>query len=217
MTHSDLPLVPPLPAADAIGADLHRRGWSVQRDFFPAALTTALHDELDQLREAERLRAARIGRGQERQRRVDIRGDHIHWLNGASEAQRAYLFALEGLRLELNRRLFMGLEDLEAHFALYPPGTGYRRHMDSFQGDNLRRISTVTYLNPDWAAADGGGLLLFDGDAVIETILPEAGTLVCFVSEDIPHEVALTRRPRASIAGWFRIRPLQEPAPLVAL
>ena len=31
-----------------------------------------------------------------------------------------------------------------------------------------------------------------------------SGKLVIFMSEQIPHEVLPTRKPRASIAGWFR-------------
>ncbi len=217
MSHSQLPApLPPL-AADAVADDLIRQGWSVQPHFFQDALMASLYDELRDLRRARRMRAARIGRGPDRRRRVDIRGDHIHWLDGDSEAQRAYLFALEGLRLHLNQRLFLGLEDLEAHFALYPPGTGYQRHLDSFQGNNLRRISTVTYLNPAWAPEYGGRLRLYDGERVIRSVQPESGTLVCFASEEVEHEVMPTLRPRASIAGWFRVRPLEEPAPLVAL
>lgn len=34
---------------------------------------------------------------------------------------------------------------------------------------------------------------------------PRAGTLVVFLSEDMPHEVLETQRERYSIAGWFRV------------
>ena len=124
-------------------------------------------------------------------------------------AQQALFEQLEALRTTLNRALFMGLEDFEAHYALYPPGARYQRHLDSFRGDNQRRVSLVIYLNPDWRRADGGLLRLYTAQgALIDEVLPETGRAVCFLSEEFPHEVTRTRRPRASIACWFRIRPI---------
>lgn len=199
------PRYPPL--LDDLIDDLVQQGWSVTPHFFTPALTAALHDELLQHAAAGELRAARIGKGVEQTLRSDIRGDATLWLDGATPPQRDHLAVMEALRQRINRELFLGLNDLEAHFALYPPGAGYSRHLDSFRNNNLRRITVVSYLNEGWRAGDGGELLLFDDSgAVFERVLPEAGTLVCFVSEQIPHEVAITRRQRASIAGWFRVR-----------
>ncbi len=200
-----------LPSVDAdfnkIINDLVSQGWSSIAHFFSPTLVTELHNELLEHAEHDRLRAARIGKGQQRTLRSDIRGDEIRWFNGESQPQRDYLALMERLRQRINSELFLGLNDLEAHFALYAPGAGYRKHLDSFQNNNLRRISVVGYLNENWQATDGGELLLFnDKNEVFERLLPEAGTLVCFVSEEIPHEVTITQRPRASIAGWFRVR-----------
>jgi SM-20-related protein len=198
---------PPGTRFTAIAADLRQRGWSVQRDFLTPGQTAVLRDELLLLADADRLCPAGIGRDRRHRLRPDIRGDRIRWLDGGSAAQRGYLRLLERLRLSLNRSLFLGLDDLECHFAWYPPGSGYRRHLDSFRCGNLRRVSTVVYLNDDWQACDRGQLQLYRGRRLIETVLPEAGTLVCFLSDETPHAVAATRRPRMSIAGWFRIRP----------
>jgi len=65
----------------------------------------------------------------------------------------------------------------------------------------------VTYLNSDWQPGDGGELVLYAEDEVTEiaTIEPRAGTLVLFLSEEIPHEVRPAIRDRISIAGWFRL------------
>ena len=115
---------------------------------------------------------------------------------------------MDRLRLTLNRRLFLGLTELEAHFAHYPPGAGYRKHLDSFQTNNLRRISTVTYLNPAWRKGDGGELLIYKDMRIIAQVPPLAGSLVCFSSTEIPHQVAVTHQDRTSIAGWFRVREL---------
>lgn len=192
---------------DKIIADLVKQGWNVTPHFFSPQLISALRDELLDHAGHDRLQAARIGKGAQLALRGDIRGDETRWLNGETQPQRDYLALMEALQQRLNRDLFLGLNDLEAHFALYAPGTGYNKHLDSFQNNNLRRITVVSYLNEDWHPDDGGELLLFNGnDEVFERLLPEAGTLVCFVSEEIPHEVATTRRQRASIAGWFRVR-----------
>jgi len=195
------------PLFDMITNDLVKQGWSITPHFFNPGLTTALRDELLQHAAAGELRAARIGKGAQQTLRSDIRSDTTLWLDGATQPQRDYLELMELLRQHLNRELFLGLNDLETHFALYPPGSGYSKHLDSFRNNNLRRITVVSYLNQAWRPEDGGELLLFnDSGAVLERVLPEAGTLVCFVSAQIPHEVAITRRQRASIAGWFRVR-----------
>lgn len=184
-------------------------------DYFSNELITALYQELLYHLRNNHLRAARIGKGTQRMRAKEIRGDSILWLNGASAAQRAYLTELDELRHLFNRQLFLGLAELETHFAYYPPGSGYRKHVDSFQNDNLRRISIVTYLNPSWREEDGGELELYIDEHNVSRIPPLGGTLVCFISEDVPHQVAVTRCGRASIAGWFRIRTLDvAPLPL---
>jgi SM-20-related protein len=195
------------PLFDQLIDDLVKQGWNVTPNFFTAELSAALHDELLQHAAAGELRAARIGKGAQQTLRSDIRSDATLWLDGATQPQRDYLELMEVLRQRLNRELFLGLNDLEAHFALYPPGSGYSKHLDSFRNNNLRRITVVSYMNKGWRGEDGGELLLFnDSDEVFERVAPEAGTLVCFVSAQIPHQVAITQRPRASIAGWFRVR-----------
>jgi len=190
--------------------DLVDHGYSVRPGFLAPELVAGLRRELRLLHRGERLRAARIGKDEQEQLRRDIRGDQIRWLEGETPVQRAFLDQMDALRETLNRELFLGLEDFEAHFALYPPGTHYQRHLDSFDNNNLRRVTIVAYLNARWHPWDGGELRLYDGNTVFASILPEAGTLITFMSERIPHEVAVTHRNRMSIAGWFRVRPLAE-------
>jgi len=120
---------------------------------------------------------------------------------------------MEQPRLAFNRQIFLGLTEPAAHFAYYPPSTGYQKHLDSFQNDNLRRVSIVSYLNSQWRSGDGGELLIYQEERIIAEVPPLGGTLVCFVSEDIPHQVAVTHHERSSIAGWFRVRAL-DTAPL---
>ncbi|WP_438766419.1 2OG-Fe(II) oxygenase [Kushneria sp. TE3] len=202
---------------DTLIEDLIHQGFSYQRDFFSPTLIDALLADLERLEACDALASAGIGRLNEHQLATSIRGDAIRWLNRESPAQQVYLERLDELRSQINRSLFIGLFEFEAHFARYPPGAFYKRHVDSFQGRANRVISTVTYLNRDWPADGGGEMVLFesqqqgpngfDPDASIREmtrVLPEAGTLACFLSDTVPHEVLPTRLPRASIAGWFR-------------
>ncbi|ALP51975.1 hypothetical protein Tel_01815 [Candidatus Tenderia electrophaga] len=186
--------------------DLVQQGYSVNPHYLDIQLVTSLQQALLALAEQDRLRAAHIGKDAQRTRRRSIRGDAIHWLSGASAAEHDFLDQMAQLQHDINRQLFLGLTELEAHFAHYPPGTGYQKHLDSFQNNNLRRISLVAYLNPDWREQDGGELQIFAQDKVIAAVAPLGGTLVCFTSEAIPHQVAITQRDRYSIAGWFRVR-----------
>lgn len=180
--------------------------FSIFPNYFSDELITDLYLELQYHLRENHLHAAHIGKEQQRIRAMHIRGDSVLWLNSENSAQRAYLNELEQLRQLLNQQLFLGLTEFEAHFAHYPPGTGYQKHIDSFQNDNLRRISIVTYLNPQWQRGDGGELLIYKNGQIIAEVPPLGGTLVCFGSEDIPHQVVVTRCARASIAGWFRVR-----------
>ncbi|GHE20179.1 2OG-Fe(II) oxygenase [Halomonas urumqiensis] len=171
------------------------------------ALCAELGAELARLAELDALEAAGIGRGNAHTLRRDIRGDVIHWLDRQSLAQRRYLDAMTELQRQLNQALFLGLFEYEAHFAHYPPGAFYRKHLDSFRGRANRVISTVGYLNSGWPADGGGEMLLFDPaspEREVARVRPEAGTFACFLSDTLPHEVLPTRLPRASIAGWFR-------------
>ncbi|EPC02623.1 hypothetical protein L861_09780 [Litchfieldella anticariensis FP35 = DSM 16096] len=182
-------------------------GWFVGENFVDAGLCQALYVELMTLAEHDALNAAGIGRGKQHSLRRDIRGDAIHWLDRKTLAQRQYLTAMGTLQRELNHALYLGLFEFEAHFAHYPPGAFYKKHVDSFQGRANRVVSTVLYLNPDWPMDGGGEMALFDADqpkCEVARILPRAGTFACFFSESVPHEVLPTRLPRASIAGWFR-------------
>ncbi|MGM0537461.1 MAG: 2OG-Fe(II) oxygenase [Pseudomonadota bacterium] len=183
------------------------RGWYVGKTFLPAELCAELYQEVTAMADHQALEDAGIGRGQAHALRRDIRGDAIHWLDRESRARRRYLEAMGELQEELNRALFLGLFEYEAHFALYPSGAFYRRHLDSFRGRANRVVSTVGYLNPDWSADAGGEMVIFDAtdpEREVARVRPEAGTFACFLSDSVPHEVLPTRVPRASIAGWFR-------------
>jgi SM-20-related protein len=190
---------------------LAEHGWTQQADFLPEVLTRELAAECRARAAAGEFSPAGIGRGAAQQVREGIRGDSILWLEpGQSAACDRYLEAMEELRQTLNRQLFLGLEDFECHFAFYPPGAYYQRHLDRFRDDDARTVSVVLYLNPDWQADQGGQLRLYldDGQGGEHSldILPEAGRLACFLSASVPHEVLPATRERLSLTGWFRRR-----------
>jgi SM-20-related protein len=137
----------------------------------------------------------------------NARRDKILWLNEDSGAQSEFLAFAEGLKYFLNRELFIGISYFESHFALYEHGDFYEKPSDAFIHSKNRVVTVVYYLNDDWDAKDDGGELLIydDKDIFIKKVLPEADTLVVFMSEKFPHEVLKAKRKRYSIAGWFRV------------
>ncbi|HSB69075.1 MAG TPA: 2OG-Fe(II) oxygenase [Candidatus Methylomirabilis sp.] len=191
-------------------ADLASDGWTVTQDFLPVEAVAALAEEARGLQAASRFRQAGVGRGPGHVVRPEVRGDQITWLDEHSltPAQARYWAEIEALRRALNQELFLGLDSFEAHYAVYPPGAGYQRHLDCFASSNTRAISCSLYLNADWHDGLGGQLRLHLPDRFVD-IVPCAGTLVLFRSEAIPHEVLPASQHRFSLTGWFRRRALR--------
>ncbi|MEX0604321.1 MAG: 2OG-Fe(II) oxygenase [Marinobacter sp.] len=189
--------------------DLTEFGWANLSvlDYVPPELIPALMAEVRQLHSEGSMKEAGIGRGANHSRDRSIRRDRIVWLKGDTEPQAALFQFLELVRMDLNRLLFLGLSRFEAHYASYESGDFYRRHIDSFKGRRSRIVSMVLYLNDQWQSQDGGMLRLFNRDSPDEicgTVLPEAGRMVLFMSEEMPHEVLTAQRTRYSLACWFR-------------
>jgi len=194
---------------------LAENGFAMMEDFLPLADCLALAEEIRALREEGVMRQASIGRGENRQVREGIRNDFVHWLEPAalSPAQQVYWERMEWLRQELNREMYLGLFELEAHLACYAPGGYYKPHLDRHQTSSARILSAVFYLNRDWEEADGGLLRLYTepqkGIAGPHLdITPLMGRLVIFQSANFWHEVLPAQRERFSVTGWFRATPL---------
>jgi SM-20-related protein len=190
-----------------IAAHWLREGISIRDRFLSV-------EEIEALRGCARVReargdfsAARIGAGAAAQRRAAIRGDFTCWLREPLlPPERALRDRLEEFRLQMNRDSFLGLFELELHYARYPPGAAYARHVDQPQGSAQRRLSMALYLNPDWQPGDGGVLRIFGTDGQVLDVEPLCGRLVCFLTSEREHEVLPVRRERLSISGWFRAR-----------
>ncbi len=188
--------------------DLAEHGWSLQHSFLSTDLTLGLAAECRRREAQGALAPAGIGRGEALTIREGIRGDQIQWLEqGQSPLCDRYLELMDALRQRLNQTLFLGLEEFECHFALYPPGAFYRTHLDRFRDDDSRCVTAVVYLNPDWQPSDGGELRMHFADGSQRDIPPLAGDLLVFLSGDFPHEVRVTHADRLSLTGWFRRRP----------
>ena len=204
------PEQPPEPA-ERIAATLVDQGWCVTDDFLAPLHISQLRHEAQQRWQAGRFRRAGVGRGEDLVVRDEVRTDRVDWLDPSdlSAAQRLCWSQLEQLRLAINRSLFLGLYELEAHLAVYPPGTYYRKHLDQFRGIGERTLSCILYLNEAWQAQDGGALRLYtdpDRPERSELILPQGGRLVSFFSARFLHEVEPAQRERFSLTGWFKRR-----------
>jgi len=193
---------------DEIVAALAEPGWCVVPDFLNTAETAALRSECLDTHSQGAFHRAGVGRGTS-EVRSEIRGDQVFWIDEplAGAALNKVLAKLEVLRQAVNQHLFLGLFDVELHFTVYPPGAGYRRHLDRFQDDDRRTLTVILYLNENWLPADGGLLRFWpsQGEEVLE-IEPAGGTLVTFLSDRFWHEVLPAQRQRLSLTGWLRRR-----------
>jgi SM-20-related protein len=196
------------PLLDRTLEDLRAHGIAVRDDFLAPHDIRALAECAAWRRSRGEFAGARIGADRNLQRRDDIRGDLVCWLaGGLLPAEAAILGALEQLRSGLNEGAYLGLLDLEIHYAWYPSGAAYARHVDQPRGRSARRLLSVAlYLNERQSPADGGVLRIKDDDGRCRDIEPVGGRLVLFLSEAREHEVLLTHVPRLSLTGWFRGR-----------
>lgn len=114
-----------------------------------------------------------------------------------------YLQFLNLTRETLKNFFRISLNSFETHFAIYPTGHFYKKHVDQTAQNNRRYFSFVLYLNEKWQAADGGHLVGYKGQDKIFDIVPSEGRLIIFFSS-LEHEVLPTSKERFSITGWFR-------------
>lgn len=183
--------------------------YAVVDNVFPTNLYQRLTEFSDRLIEQDRLRRAGIGSLGQFELNREVRGDEIFWLqrNETDQGIVHFFNEIQSLMESLNREFFLSLNDAEFHFAHYPPGTFYRRHLDQFKGRNNRQISVILYLNDQWKPGDGGELKVYtnDGD---ELIAPIGNRLAVFRSDTVEHEVLPTQVLRRSITGWLLNNPV---------
>lgn len=190
--------------------EIAHRGWTVISDFLPPDIVVSLRGEAEQLWQKSDFRKAGTGRLGGYAVRPEIRSDHIRWLDEQqpTEAQSLYRAAIEELRQDLNRELFVSLATYEAHFAVYPAGAFYQKHLDRFSNADERTLSCSFYLNENWLEEYGGQMRLYLPNSYVD-VLPTAGTCVLFRSDTFFHEVLPATQTRFSLTGWFRRRSLR--------
>ncbi|WP_252738348.1 2OG-Fe(II) oxygenase [Saccharophagus degradans] len=186
---------------DDIAMQLRVQGYSINAEAVPASLAHALYQQAKR----EQLRPAGIGRQQSHAVDRSVRKDSISWITAESAAGTEWLAWADSLKVALNRQLLLGLFSFESHFAHYPPGGFYKKHVDAFKGEANRVLSMVVYLNPQWRDEDGGELVIYLEDGSSVKVAPRFATLVTFLSEEFPHEVLPAKADRYSIACWFRM------------
>lgn len=167
-------------------------------------------DEISNLRkrllqnyEAEKFRLAGVGNKYQLTKEEAIRNDEIMWLNPHSEVpiEQCFFERINEFVNYLNRTCFAGIQTYEFHYAVYDPGSFYKRHSDQFNTDDRRKFSFVYYLSEEWNEGDGGELMMYVSHEA--KIQPLPGRLLFFDSS-IEHEVLVSNHQRLSITGWMK-------------
>lgn len=192
---------------EEVRTGLEKESFVILYDALPEAICASVRAEIQDLQKSGGFIPAKIGKGEFHQLNEEIRGDGTQWFqpDNLSSVQAVLWQKLQLVREGLNARLFLGLWDMEGHYAVYSPGKFYRKHLDRFQNDSKRVLSVVLFFNEDWTVEDGG-ILRMETPVGIREVMPKSGTAVFFFSDLIPHEVTETRRERFSFAGWFKTR-----------
>ena len=197
------------PTFEIIIDDLLEKQFSVINDFFSLEETIVLRNSLLAKYEADKFKKSAMGNRVNEEIDKTIRGDFILWMDeeNANEAELIFFRKINELVNYLNKTCFLGILHNEFHYAVYLKGTFYKRHLDTFQNDDRRKLSIVCYLNEDnWLRENGGELTIYSENEVLD-ILPIPGRLVVFESQILEHEVKVVKASeRMSITGWLKTR-----------
>ena len=182
---------------DQILDDLNEFGFALIDDVYSAEYVESLVQECST--HLAEFRAAGVQNGVV----SHIRSDHILWIDDQLPIAQQHIQALEEFSQALNQAFYLGIKEVEAHFACYNAGEYYALHRDNPQKKNDRVISTVYYLHEDWQDDWGGELHLQDKNEQWHTIQPKPNRIAMFQS-DLLHEVIQAKHQRLSITAWLR-------------
>ncbi len=187
--------------ADRLASD----GYVIIDQFLSEEQVYAFHTQVGSLYDKGTFKKAGIGHQQDFTKDEAVRGDHIFWLSEHTQEPliQGFWQKMDHFVEYLNATCFLGIKSREFHFAVYPVGKFYRRHLDVFKDSDARKISVIIYLNPEWRPEWGGALRLFLENQELD-ILPQGGRMVCMRSELIEHAVLPVIRERFSLTGWLR-------------
>ena len=200
------------PQYERIIEDILVQQYCIVEDFFTDEEVSLLRQSLIDKHKEDAFKKAAIGNRVNELIVKSIRGDVILWIdeNKADASEKLFFNKINSLISYLNKTCFLGILQKEFHYALYPEGTYYKRHIDTFQNDDRRKLSIVCYLNEDgWLAENGGELVLYlneNGEETERVIYPFPGRVVIFESQIIEHEVKPVNKERLSITGWLKTR-----------
>jgi len=198
---------------EVVADQLAEKEFSIIENFLAPEEVNQLLQVIELHQKEDNFNKAGVGNLHLHQVNRNIRGDYVKWISKetAYPASLHFMVKVELMMKELNRLLFLSLKDYECHFAVYPPGSFYEKHIDQFKSTNNRKISFACYLNKDWQKEDGGELRLYQREKGFIDISPVAGSLALFRSDTVEHEVLTTQKNRLSITGWLRDRPIDLP------
>jgi SM-20-related protein len=200
------------PLYEKIIEDIVAQKYAVVEDFFTTEEVQLLRQSLLDKHQEDIFKKAAIGNRVNEIIVKSIRGDVILWIDEAytNEAEGVFFDKINNLVSYLNKTCFLGILRKEFHYALYPTGTFYKRHLDTFQNDDRRKLSFVCYLNEaGWLPENGGELVLYlddNGSEIEKIIYPFPGRVVIFESQIFEHEVRPVKTERLSITGWLKTR-----------
>jgi SM-20-related protein len=201
------------PLYEQIITDILELGYSIADGFFSEDEVEKLRISLLNKYEEDNFKKAAIGNRTNENIVKSIRGDFILWMDEAkaNEAELIFFNKVNNLINYLNKTCFLGILQKEFHYALYPQGTFYKRHLDTFQNDDRRKLSFVFYLNDNtWNPENGGELMLYlkeNNQEVSKVVYPLPGRVVIFESQELEHEVKpVLQSQRLSITGWLKTR-----------
>ncbi|MFC4892109.1 2OG-Fe(II) oxygenase [Pseudofrancisella aestuarii] len=191
------------PFYERIISEYLNNGYSIVENWLENDETDLLRKELATLNKEDKFRKSAVGNRLSETIEKSIRGDFIFWLDETKYANAFFLKTNDFVNY-LNKTCFAGIISKEFHYAIYPTGTFYKKHIDTFQNDDRRVISIVCYLNKNWTINNGGELKLYLKDGTKE-ISPTNGKIIIFDSKTIEHEVLpVLSGKRLSITGWLK-------------
>jgi SM-20-related protein len=176
----------------------------IAQHFIPKQLANGLRDHLKLLYRENSMLAAGTGNELVDHNQL-FRSDVIYWLDRKHQDvhEDAFFDLMDKFVRYLNESCYTSITSYEFHYALYQPGTFYKKHTDQFKTDDSRQFSMIIYLTENWQPGDGGELSLYLSTG-IKNIVPGNDHTVFFKSSELEHEVLLTHKPRMSITGWFK-------------
>src|SRR5690606_35240899 len=196
------------PLYEIIINDLLQQNYSVIDNFFTEEEVVLLRASLLVKYQEDCFKKAAIGSKFDEQIVKEVRGDFVLWIEqGQADATEQLFFdKINNMVDYLNRTCFLGILHKEFHYAVYRKGTSYKRHLDTFQNDDRRKLSLVCYLNDkDWKEENGGELVIYSEQPVV--LHPFPGRVVIFESQVLEHEVKeVLASERYSITGWLKTR-----------